>query len=90
MNLPVAVSLILLVLSFGVSAQLPDELAHLEALASEQDELVSATRRFDLQQQGLLEWALALVDEFMLQGKSDLAATPPSGIRKRVGLLRTA
>lgn len=90
MNLPAAVSLILLVLSFGVSAQLPDELAHLEALASEQDELVSATRRFDLQQQGLLEWDLALVDEFMLQDKRDLAATQQSGIRKRVDLMRTA
>ncbi len=90
MNQPAAVSLILSVLSFGVSAQLPNELAHLGTLASDQDELVSAARRFDLQQQRLIEWDLALVDEFMLQGKRDLAATQQAGIPKRRDLIRTA
>lgn len=90
MNLPAAVSLIFLVLSVDVSAQLPEELAHLESLSSDQVELVGAARRFDRQQQELIEWDRALIGEYMLAGKRDLAATQQAGIRKRVDLIRTA
>lgn len=90
MNLPAAVSLIFLVLSVGDSAQLPEELAHLETIASSQEELVRAARRFDRQQQELIEWDRALIGEYMLESKRDLAATQQAGLRKRVDLIRTA
>ncbi len=90
MKLPTAISLVFSMLSVGVYAQLPDELAHLAALAEDQDELVSAARRFDLQQQELIGWDRSLVEKFMSQGKPDLAATQQAATRKRVDLIRTA
>lgn len=90
MKLPTAISLVFLMLSVGVYAQLPDELAHLAALAEDQDELVSAARRFDRQQQELIGWDRSLVQKFIDQGKPDLVATQQAATRKRVDLLRTA
>ena len=90
MKLLVSIPFALFVLSLTVSAELPEELAYLEALASDQAELVIVVRRFDLQQQGLIDWDRALIEEYMLEGKRDLAATKQAGIEKRVGLIRTA
>ena len=84
------ISFVFLVLSLTVSAELPEELAQLEVVSSDEAELVSVARRFDLQQQGLIEWDLALIGEYRLEGKRDLAATKRAGIKKRVDLIRTA
>ncbi len=90
MKLLGTIPLVFLVSSLTVSAELPEELAHLEVVSSDQAELVSVARRFDLQQKGLIEWDLALIGEYGLEGKRDLAATKQAGITKRVDLIRTA
>ena len=84
------VLLVFLVSSSQVCAEFPQELAHLEDLAGEPEELVSAARRFGLQQQDLIEWDFALIEEYLREGKRDLAATKQAGITKRVDLMRTA
>ncbi len=90
MKLRWAILLALLVLPSTVSGELPDDLAHLEALATQPEELVSAARRFGLQQQSLIEWDLALIEEYRREGKYDLARTKQAGITNRVDLMRRA
>lgn len=85
-----AILLVFLVLPSPVSGELPEELAYLEALATEPAELVSAARRFGLRQQALIEWDLALIEDYLREGKRDLAVTKQAGIAKRVDLMRSA
>jgi len=85
-----ALSLLLLVVSSAVSAQLAGELAHLDALADEPEALVDGARRFDLQQKKLIDWDLSLIEGYRREGKADLAATKQDDIRRRVMLMRQA
>ena len=90
MGLRSALSLVLLVVSGAVSAQLQGDLEHLEKLSGQPEALVDGARRFDLQQKALIQWDLELIEEYSQEGKADLAATKRDDIRRRVMLMRQA
>lgn len=72
------------------SAAISPELAPLEALANDQKALVDATRRFDLQQQSLIDWDRSMASEYSNSGLPDLVATKGQDIRRRLALIREA
>lgn len=69
---------------------LSDELARLSALTGDEKQLVDAARRFHLQQEALIEWDLALADQYLEEGKSDLAQTKREDLRHRIALMGEA
>lgn len=69
---------------------LPTELAYLSNLTGNQEELVDAVRRFDRQQQALIQWDRDLLTEYSNDGKDDLATGKVEDLRARVALIRSA
>lgn len=67
---------------------LPEELQHLEELEGNEQAVLDAARRFDVQQKALIEWDQRLLNDYMAQGKTDLANTKQEDILRRVRLLR--
>lgn len=86
-----AVLLMFLAVVPGAPAQtLPSELAHLLPLVGDAKQLVDAARRFDVQQKALMEWDDLLIEQYMDEGKRDLAETKMKDLERRIELTDTA
>lgn len=67
-----------------------DELAHLEGYARDEAAFVDAARRFDLQQQTLIEWDQKLIEEYTVEKEFRLTAAKRADIRRRADLVGEA
>lgn len=75
---------------FVLTAAISDELAGLEEMIDDRDAVVTAARRFDIQQQDLMSWDRAIARDFLDQGQRDLADTKRQDIRRRIALINEA
>jgi len=76
--------------SAAATGALPDELAALPALVSDEQGLVDAVRRFDLLQQALARWDLEMAEELNAAGDGLLAEMKRQQVSKRYALVRRA
>lgn len=74
----------------AAQAPLPGELVHLQVLVENPRELVDAVRRFDLQQQKLLEWDGDLARKHAAAGQRDLASIQAEESSRRKALIERA
>lgn len=72
----------------GLARGLPAELQHLEDIEQNEQAVIDAARRFDLQQKALIDWDKRLFNEYVENGEPDLAATKQADINRRADLLR--
>lgn len=83
----VAVIGVLAGLPCGAQGTLPSELVHLQELVGDAGQLVAAARRFDLQQQKLIEWDRELAREHADAGRRDLVETKGEDSDRRLALI---
>lgn len=73
-----------------LAAELPPALAHMEALAGDEELLVDSVRGFDRLQCGLAEWDMELAEELAMAGDRDLAVEKMERSKERLALVEQA
>jgi len=87
-NYILAVSLVLC--AAAISDELPPALAHMEALADDEEKLVDAVRGFDRLQCALADWDMELAEELALAGDQELATEKMERAKERLALVEQA
>lgn len=70
------------------SQELPEELKHLDAIASDQVAVVDAARRFHLQQQSMIDWDMRMISDYGMHGQPELAQEKQREMLHRMDLLK--
>lgn len=85
-----SIAALLATLAVFAAGPLSPELEDLASIADNEALLVETVRRFDLQQQALIEWDRELAQSYAEEGKNDLAQTKADDIEHRIDLIGEA